>query len=377
MASNIALIKNNAKISAKIAIELRNLYLNEETANKKSDSNYSLNQNLSDKNAVFIGGINLDSTFKLLDEKTIHLKGVTQPCLASNSLGGVARNMAEALIRLGGKDSILLSALANDPASQYITEKSNQIGFNTTRWLFVNENNLATGSYNAIFDTKGELILGCGDMRCHDYISPEYIKQNIQAIEKAAICVFDADIPINTIQYISEFCEKKHIPLFFNATDLRKATKVVEANVLSKITFMSLNSKELLSIFEAVLKKDTLLSQNEFEFFNKICSKYKQNLEKIESLDLTHMLKYILKYVPVIFLSQGSKDVIVACSYNLNIDDLENQMPKRETLLAFRRKPSSPILINFPVLQLDDNEHFVNVSGAGDRYINLLIDIET
>ena len=90
--SNIELIKNNARIGAKIAVALSKC--------QKTPVN-----SRSTENVTVIGGVNLDNTYKLVDEKTVGLKGVTQPALFNQSLGGVGRNMAEALLRFNIKDS--------------------------------------------------------------------------------------------------------------------------------------------------------------------------------------------------------------------------------------------------------------------------------
>ena len=140
--SNIALITNNAKTSAKIAVELKKLQA--ETKPQKPTRIF-LPENLCTKQVSLIGGINLDSTYKLTDEKTLHLKGVTQPVRASSCLGGVARNMAEALIRLGASETILLSSVGDDVAGKYVTEQSKLIGFDTDKWLNLKDKNLSTG----------------------------------------------------------------------------------------------------------------------------------------------------------------------------------------------------------------------------------------
>ena len=75
--SNIELIKNNARVGARIALELSKRHTN--------SSNQSGNDHI-----TVIGGVNLDNTYKLLDEKTVGLKGVTQPTQFNQSLGGVA-----------------------------------------------------------------------------------------------------------------------------------------------------------------------------------------------------------------------------------------------------------------------------------------------
>lgn len=151
LASNIALIRNNARTSAKIALELKKL---QGQANSTSSSlGRSLRSvelsspmgNACDKKVTLIGGINLDSTYKLTDEKTIHMKGVTQPVVASSCMGGVARNMAEALIRLGAHRTTLLSSIGDDVAGKYVLEHSEKIGFDTSRWLRLEQEGMSTG----------------------------------------------------------------------------------------------------------------------------------------------------------------------------------------------------------------------------------------
>jgi len=148
LASNIALIRNNAKISAKIAVELKKLQTIETAFKSSSRIVMQKASQKMDKTVTLIGGINLDSTYKLTDEKTLHLKGVTQPVRASSCLGGVARNMAEALIRLGAHNSFLFSSVGQDISGKYVTEQSKLIGFDTTKWLHLSDSNMSTGKEN-------------------------------------------------------------------------------------------------------------------------------------------------------------------------------------------------------------------------------------
>jgi uncharacterized protein YunC (DUF1805 family) len=90
--SNLALIKNNAKISARIAIELKKIQASPITSNKSSSINLS-----NKKQITVIGGLNLDTYNKLKDETTLKIKGVTQPSEFYQVLGGVGFNMANAL----------------------------------------------------------------------------------------------------------------------------------------------------------------------------------------------------------------------------------------------------------------------------------------
>lgn len=173
LGSNIELIKNNAKIGAEIANKLCVLKQRDNESVQSSTPSLSSTtktygaQNCGSSTDIvtLVGGVNIDFTFKLHDDKTINYKGVTQPCTFHQCLGGVARNMTESLIRYGLNKSILISAISNDLVGNYIVEKSKSIGFDTSKWLMLdNVDHTSTGSYCSLFDTHGELLLGLGAM---------------------------------------------------------------------------------------------------------------------------------------------------------------------------------------------------------------------
>lgn len=92
--SNLALIKNNARTSAKIALELKKLEQNTKSSVNKNKNKVNAPYK---KQIAVIGGLNLDTYNKLKDEKTLGIKGVTQPSEFYQVLGGVGFNMANAL----------------------------------------------------------------------------------------------------------------------------------------------------------------------------------------------------------------------------------------------------------------------------------------
>ena len=361
LASNVSLIKNNAKTSAKIAIELHKL---------NNPSIHNTNSCGLGEQVTVIGGINLDNCYKLIDEKTIGLKGVTQPCEFYQALGGVGRNMAEALNRFGIKDTFLISSIGDDLAGRFIRHESNLIGMDTSKWLVIDETVCSTGSYNAVFDPQGELLIGCGDMRAHDYITPQVIEKHLSTIRNSLICVLDADVPIETIKYLGDICWDNKIPIWFNPTDLRKATKIIDADVFSKITYMSPNLKELFIIFKSSLEKywnhlAHAEHENLKETLRKCDANLNENLDQIKEDDLKIILKYLVNFVPFIFLSRGDKEMLLATKFNLNLFKGQ-ELPTKETLGHINLKISEPSLINFPIVGLNENEKVVNVTGAGD-----------
>ena len=165
----------------------------------------------------------------------------------------------------------------------------------------------------------------------------------------------------------TNFCEEKNIPIWYNPTDLRKSTKVVEAGVFSKLTFMSPNVKELFAIFNSTFQKDEQLAESVREHYKILGSKYDDIFTNMCENDLIEILKYLIQYVPVIILSRGPKDLMVACAYDLNIDKRDQQLPTREILTNINKmKNKKPVVIEFPVLKFEAHESYKNESGAGD-----------
>lgn len=354
------MIKNNARTSAKIAVELAKLKIENSTVS----SNKQINS-VDKKQVTVIGGTNLDLSYKLEDEITLSMTGVTQPGEFSQVLGGVGRNMAEALMRLGISNSILISAVGNDVAGRFISEELIKIGMDTSRLYKIDEN-VSTGSYCALFGTSGDLKTAIGDMKAHDFIKPDFVSKHLEALKSSELCVIDADIPVETIKLVCDFCDKENIPVWFNPTDLRKCTKILSSNCYSKLTFMSPNYKELLTIFNEVLRNEDGHSE---AFLSDLSSKYTDKLnkndEKIEMNDLKLILKYLLKFIPFIVLTRGKEDLVLASSIQLSVDE-KGQLPLKNNLAQFKAKPWNPHLYFFPVVDLEKSEKFINVSGAGD-----------
>ena len=376
LASNIELIKNNARVGAKIAKELSEL------RNQKISRINNEAIDSSHRQVTLIGGVNIDFAFKLKDDKTMQHKGVTQPCVFNQCLGGVARNMAESLIRSGLSKTTLLSAISDDLIGNGIIQKSKLIGFDTSKWLILDHaKQSSTGSYCSLFDKQGELILGLGAMEAHNYINPEYVKRHEQIIDQSSLCIVDADISVETLKYVlnkcwNDFC----IPVWYNPTDVRKCARVIDAKSLSKVTYMSPNSKELLTMFLHIfesnqecddrineIKIEEKLRQSELDGLKIIFKKYQEKdlSEHLDTEDVKLMLKYMLTFVPFILLTRGSQDLILASACKLKLNE-HQQLPIKNTK-RFAYNEWSPQLTYFPVIKMNKNETIVNVSGAGDN----------
>ena len=81
--------------------------------------------------------------------------------------------------------------------------------------------------YNVLLDASGEAKLGVGDMTIHARIDPNMIlgkKDHI--LDTASMVIVDGNLTEEAIHCTLELCKDSRKPLFFEPTDMKKATKV-------------------------------------------------------------------------------------------------------------------------------------------------------
>ncbi|CAH2099881.1 unnamed protein product [Euphydryas editha] len=131
------------------------------------------------------------------------LDGSTHACKTEQCAGGVARNIAEALWRLRNGRTRLLTAIGDDSDGQYLQNIAP--GLILDGCVIKNER---TAIYAAIFDKKGECVLGLGDMDVHNQITVDLVKRHIDVLKNAPLVVIDGNLPLTTMDYILKLCNK-------------------------------------------------------------------------------------------------------------------------------------------------------------------------
>ncbi|WP_082194130.1 carbohydrate kinase family protein [Bhargavaea cecembensis] len=127
----------------------------------------------------------------------------------SVSVGGVARNVAENLGRLGHPVS-LLTVAGNDADWQRIEEASaNHIDLTHVARL----PGRTTGSYSAVLNPDGEMAVALADMDVYDELSPAFIDSHAAALAGAALIVIDLNCPAETVQHVREIARRNGTPL--------------------------------------------------------------------------------------------------------------------------------------------------------------------
>lgn len=113
-----------------------------------------------DWRVVVIGGAGLDIKGRLLEpliEKT------SNPGRLTISVGGVARNIAENLARLGAQSS-LIAAVGNDEFGRLIIQQTEDAGVDTDAMMILEDQHSA--AYLALLDRNGLLYTALDDSHC-------------------------------------------------------------------------------------------------------------------------------------------------------------------------------------------------------------------
>ena len=183
--------------------------------------------------AVVIGGVNIDiggRSFAPLVERD------SNPGRVTVSLGGVGRNLAHNL-RLVGIDVSMLTALGDDLNAQRVASSCAGLGIDISRALVVPGG--ATSTYIYLDDADGDMALALSDMEICARIDPAYLSQNQDILAKADVIVADANIPAESLCWITEHCSA---PLFTDPVSTAKAEKL--RPILSRIHTLKPNRLE-------------------------------------------------------------------------------------------------------------------------------------
>lgn len=107
---------------------------------------------------VCVGGATVDRTYRA--QKVLR-PGTSNPVTSARSFGGVARNVAESLARLGTRVA-WVSAVGDDESGRFLLAHLAGIGIDVSHVRTVPGR--ATAEYVAVVEPSGELAIGLADM---------------------------------------------------------------------------------------------------------------------------------------------------------------------------------------------------------------------
>ncbi len=191
---------------------------------------------LSEGHVLVIGSAGLD----IVGRATTDLqRGTSNPSHMRMSLGGVARNVAENLARLG-TEVVLITAVGDDPQGKRLLSQTAEAGVNVDHVLVAPDQ--PTGTYLAILDNQGSLQLGLDDMRVIASIPPDYLRQRKELFKQATAVFLDANLPTKTLAAAVSLAWRAHVPIAADPTSVSLAPVLIPH--LNKIWLITLNESE-------------------------------------------------------------------------------------------------------------------------------------
>ncbi|XP_015183413.1 PREDICTED: pseudouridine-metabolizing bifunctional protein C1861.05 [Polistes dominula] len=281
--TNIALIENNAKVAAEIA-----KYLCEEIQQASTLSQHSKHLPAFKKSPVVVGAAIVDTILQVEDSE-IKFDGRMHAGQGRKSCGGVGRNLADALIKLGAYNTRFISVVGNDEPGTAIFHSLKGGG-----GTLEHSSNISTANCTAIIDAKGECCFYVGEMDAFAAIDTDLIKKYQKQLEEASIIVIDANLPTETMALILDIATHAKIPVWYEPTDIRVATKIFEIG----------------SQWENALH---FISPNKYELL--VISKYLglpvPDNKSITLDDINEIANHLAKHIPVIISTLGSEGVLI------------------------------------------------------------------
>jgi pseudouridine kinase len=186
-----------------------------------------------------IGGINLDRKLRALQALRA---GSSNPCAAHESPGGVARNVAENLARLGLRVS-LLGQLGQDAMAQTLLQALQAVGVDTRACLIAPSGH--TGSYTALLDAQGQLVMGMADMVLTEQLTPEVLER-ASLSQEAALCMADMNLPAASLAWLAQRAQNAKQRLIVLAVSEPKMYRL--AHDLHGVDTLVLNQGELAAL---------------------------------------------------------------------------------------------------------------------------------
>ncbi|XP_035772060.1 pseudouridine-metabolizing bifunctional protein C1861.05 isoform X2 [Neolamprologus brichardi] len=338
--ANIALIHNNAKVGSQIACALSK-QMNDRGLKRQTSPKASKFPSNSDSNIVVIGGINVDFIAK---GKTKALKfGQTNPGSVCQSFGGVGRNIADSLSRLG-QETLFISATGADSNSDAVLNYCKHM--NTSGVARLKEHSTAT--YCAVITESGELSLGLGDMDIHQQITEHHVSQFKTQLSSATLVCLDGNIPTSTINYVCCFAEKRNINVWYEPTDSEKACKPFLSDAWKSLSYSSPNLAELCTMNKTLGVKTPEVLPSTLD----------------ETLSVAVALsRPLLEHLHCLVVTLGANGMLLCGEYDEGTVNLQPRKQKTKRQLCG---------LHYPALAVTPEE-IMNVSGAGDSLAGALM----
>ncbi len=167
---------------------------------------------------VVVGGAVMDSKVRTA---TAPVLGTSNPGTSSSTVGGVGRNIAENLARLGSP-TVLVAAVGDDLAGRAVVARTEAAGVECRH---VVTSTHPTGTYAAVLDDGGDLLVAVADMRATDELTVSDLEVVPSLLGGADALVLDANLDATVIRWLLSAAADAGIPGILEPVSVAKATE--------------------------------------------------------------------------------------------------------------------------------------------------------
>ncbi len=192
---------------------------------------------MSSKPVICIGAALVD---ELLHASDTLLLATTNDALVTKTAGGVARNIAHQLALLDVPVQ-LITVVGNDSDGDWIKQvcRAAGVGLDAT----ITKEGLS-GKYTGILNPDGSLFSAFLTNAANHLITPEHLASNRELLLTASYLLADANIPVNTVEWLVRFSRETGIPFILEPVSVPPARKFKTAD-LQGLYLLTPNEDEL------------------------------------------------------------------------------------------------------------------------------------
>ncbi len=150
--------------------------------------------------------------------------GTSTPGAIRVSVGGVGRNIAENLARLGER-VVLLSAVGSDGSGRRILQQATECNLDVSHVLV--DDSYHTAAYLAVLDASGNLIMSIDDMVINrKLLTPGFVYRHRALFRDAHMIVLDANLSAAALKTIFALARRYAVPICADPTTATLAPRL-------------------------------------------------------------------------------------------------------------------------------------------------------
>ncbi len=173
--------------------------------------------------------------------------GTSNPGKIRRSFGGVGRNVAENLARLGHPVRLLTVVGADSPGDQLIHQLE-EAGVDASQIIRLDDK--PTSTYLAIVDPRGRMQLAVDDMRILSALTPDGLENRFSLFQEASLVFVDLNLTKESLRKVFTLAKRARIPVCADTTSFLLADRLKPYLPRLKLITPNLSEAEILCGFK-------------------------------------------------------------------------------------------------------------------------------